>query len=50
MNLESFYAVILRANQVPFLDQSGLVTLNQAFEDWKQKGIEIYIKGANHFA
>ena len=47
--IDGVYAVILRMNQVPFLDQSGLVTLKQAFEDWQQKGIEIYITGANRF-
>lgn len=47
--ISGVHAVILRMNQVPFLDQSGLVVLKQAFEDWQQKGIEIYITGANHF-
>lgn len=47
--ISGVYAVILRMDQVPFLDQSGLVTLKQVFEDWKQKGIKIYITGANHF-
>jgi len=47
--ISGVHAVILRMNQVPFLDQSGLITLEQVFDDWKQKGIEIYITGANHF-
>lgn len=47
--INGVHAVILRMNQVPFLDQSGLITLEQAIEDWKLKGIDVYITGANHF-
>jgi len=41
--------VILSMKQVPFFDQSGLITLEAVIEDWKSKGIEVYISGANYY-
>jgi SulP family sulfate permease len=41
--------IILRMEQVPFFDQSGLITLEAVMEDWKSKGIEVYISGANYY-
>jgi SulP family sulfate permease len=32
---------------VPFLDQSGLVTLESVVKDWSDRGIQVYISGAN---
>ncbi|MEM9545348.1 MAG: SulP family inorganic anion transporter [Bacteroidota bacterium] len=40
-------AVILRMHNVPFLDQSGLVTLEGAIKEWHERGIQVYITGAN---
>ncbi|MEZ4453202.1 MAG: SulP family inorganic anion transporter [Nannocystaceae bacterium] len=40
-------AVIVRMMRVPFLDQSGLVTLEDVMKDWRARGIDIYITGAN---
>lgn len=45
--IDDVLAVILRMEQVPFLDQSGLVTLEQVVEDWHSKGIQVYVVGAN---
>jgi SulP family sulfate permease len=41
--------VILRMEQVPFFDQTGLVTLESVIEDWQTKGIEVYLTGANYY-
>jgi len=40
--------VILRMDGVPFLDQSGLVTLEGAIKEWHDRNIKVYITGANH--
>jgi len=45
--LENKLMVIIRMKSVPFLDQSGLMTLEQVIKDWHQKGIQVYISGAN---
>lgn len=39
--------VILRMERVPFLDQSGMITLEQVIKGWHQKGIQLYMTGAN---
>lgn len=41
--------IVLRMEQVPFLDQSGLVTLESVIEDWQKKKITVFIAGANPF-
>lgn len=40
-------AVIIRMERVPFMDQSGMVTLEDVITDWQKRGIEVYITGAN---
>ena len=40
-------AVVLRMHSVPFLDQSGLVTLESVIADWHKRGIQVYLCGAN---
>ncbi|MCB0635592.1 MAG: SulP family inorganic anion transporter [Lewinella sp.] len=39
--------VILKMDAVPFLDQSGIVTLESVIQDWHHRGIQVYIVGAN---
>lgn len=39
--------VIIRMENVPFLDQSGMVTLEGVIKDWKKDGMKVYIAGAN---
>jgi len=41
--------VILNMKQVPFFDQSGLITLEAVIEDWKSENREVYISGANYY-
>jgi SulP family sulfate permease len=41
-------AVIIRMERVPFMDQSGMVTLEDVITDWQNRGIAVYITGANH--
>lgn len=40
-------AVIIRMQRVPFMDQSGMVTLEDVITDWQNRGIAVYITGAN---
>ncbi|MEQ8705850.1 MAG: SulP family inorganic anion transporter [Phaeodactylibacter sp.] len=40
-------AVIIRMERVPFMDQSGMVTLEDVITDWQKRGIAVYITGAN---
>lgn len=40
-------AIILRMENVPFLDQSGIVTLLGAISDWRKRGILVFMVGAN---
>lgn len=40
-------AVILRMNNVPFLDQSGIITLESAVADWEKRGIHVYFTELN---
>lgn len=40
-------AVIIRMERVPFMDQSGMVTLEDVITDWQNRGIAVYITGAN---
>jgi SulP family sulfate permease len=40
-------AIILRMENVPFLDQSGIVTLSGAIADWRRRGILVFMVGAN---
>lgn len=41
-------AVIIRMDKVPFLDQSGLVTIESVITDWHARGIQVYLAGANN--
>ncbi|MFK7936256.1 MAG: SulP family inorganic anion transporter [Saprospiraceae bacterium] len=45
--IEDVIAMILRMKQIPFLDQSGIVTLETVIEDWHERGIQVYITDAN---
>jgi len=45
--LEDTKLVIIRMENVPFLDQSGIVTLESVIQDWDRKGVKVYIAGAN---
>lgn len=45
--LNNMMMVIIRMENVPFLDQSGLLTLENVIEDWHNRGIQVYITGAN---
>lgn len=40
-------AIILRMENVPFLDQSGIVTLSGAINDWRKRGMMVFMVGAN---
>lgn len=40
-------AVILRMENVPFLDQSGIVTIEAAIGSWLDRGIQVYLVGIN---
>ena len=46
--LDNKLVVIVRMRDVPFLDQSGLMTLEQVIKDWHLKGMQVYIAGANN--
>ena len=41
------YAVIIDMKKVPFMDETGLVTLEDGMKDILKKGIDVYIVGAN---
>ncbi|MFT4971420.1 MAG: SulP family sulfate permease [Saprospiraceae bacterium] len=45
--INNVFAAILRMEDMPFLDQSGLVTLEAVIEDWQDKGMAVYLTGAN---
>lgn len=45
--IENVMCIILKMESVPFLDQSGIVTLESVIQDWHDKGIQVYITGAN---
>jgi SulP family sulfate permease len=47
--IENVLAVIIKMEQVPFLDQSGIVTLESVIQDWHSRGIQVYLTGANKF-
>lgn len=46
-SVKDVLAVILRMDNVPFLDQSGIVTIESAVSDWQKRGIQVYLIGAN---
>lgn len=46
-SLTNLYVVVIRFEQVPFLDQSGIVTLESVVRDWQQKNCKVYFVGAN---
>ena len=45
--LNDMMIVIVRMENVPFMDQSGLLTLEDVIKDWHNRGIQVYITGAN---
>lgn len=38
--------VIVRLGNVPFLDQTGIITLKNVIKDWQNNGVNVYITGA----
>lgn len=46
-DIKDVLAVILRMESVPFLDQSGIVTLESVIEKWQKRGIQVYLVGTN---
>lgn len=46
-SIDHVLAVIVEMDRVPFLDQSGLVTLESVIHEWHDRGIQVYIVGAN---
>lgn len=44
--IDGVLAVILRMERVPFLDQSGIVTIESVIKDWHDRGIQVYLAGA----
>jgi len=46
-NVQNMLAVILRMDNVPFLDQSGIVTIESVIKDWQDRGMQVYMVGAN---
>ncbi len=45
--LHDMMIVIVRMENVPFMDQSGLLTLEDVVNDWHKRGIQVYLTGAN---
>jgi SulP family sulfate permease len=45
--LNDMMIVIIRMENIPFMDQSGLLTLESVVKDWHNRGIQVYITGAN---
>ena len=46
-NLPEIEILVLRMGRVPFIDQSGVNAMESAIEELHEKGIEVYITGAN---
>ena len=46
-SIDGVMILILRMENVPFLDQSGLVTLEDVINEWHERGIQVHITGAN---
>lgn len=46
-SLKDMLIVIIRMENVTFVDQSGMVTLDSVVRDWHDRGIQVYITGAN---
>jgi SulP family sulfate permease len=46
-NIDHVIAIILRMERIPFLDQSGIVTLESVIQDWHKRGIQVYLTGAS---
>lgn len=46
-SFDNMMIVIIRMEHMPFLDQSGLVTLESVIQDWHTRGIQVYLTGAN---
>ena len=47
--IDDMMIIIIRMNNVPFLDQSGLVTLETVIQDWHDRGIQVYICDADEY-
>jgi len=47
--IDDMMIIIIRMNNVPFLDQSGLVTLETVIKEWHDRGIQVYICDANEY-
>lgn len=45
--IKDVIAIIIRMEKVPFLDQSGMVTLESVISDWNDRGIQVYFTGSN---
>ncbi len=39
--------IIIRMQNVPFLDQSGIVTLESVISDWKKNNMKVFLAGAS---
>ena len=46
-SIHGFEAMILDMKRVPFMDETGLLTLEDAISDLHARGINVYITGAN---
>lgn len=46
-SINNVKAIILNLEQVPFSDQSGLITLERVIENWHYNHIEVYLIGTN---
>ena len=46
-SIDHVLAVVVEMKRVPFLDQSGIVTLESVIHEWKNRGIQTFIVGAN---
>jgi len=46
-NVTGVKAVIIRMERVPFVDQSGMVTLEDVISDWQKRDIQVYVTGAS---
>lgn len=47
-NLNDSRIVILNLEHVPFLDQSGIITLELVIEEWHNRGIQVYLVSTNN--
>ena len=45
--MNNMLIVIIRMEGIPFMDQSGLLTLRDVAREWHTRGIQVYITGAS---